>query len=225
MTHRATPRYSWVRMILTSLLILLLLMRLPGTAFSAGFRYSAEAHVLYDLGLYRGISLDRFEPDLGSPLNRETAVVMLLRIFGLEAAAEEIVKPYAILSRFADGAKVSPWAAKAVAYGVEKGLIVGLPDGWFGPQIAINAKAYCTLILRQLGLTPNYDNAPAELAGRGGLTAMEAVMFQSKGLIRDDLVGMSYGALRALYADGTRVIDNLVERGVLTRARVERAGF
>jgi hypothetical protein len=211
-------------MILTSLLILLLLMQAPGTA-SAAFRYSAEAHVLYDLGLYRGISLETFVPDLGSPLNRETAVVMLLRTFGLEAAAEQVANPYAILSRFADGNKVSPWAAKAVAYGVEKGLIVGLPDGWFGPQIAINAKAYCTLILRQLGFTPDYDNAPAELAGRGGLTPMEAVMFASKGLIRDDLVGISYGTLSALYADGTRVIDRLVERGVLTKARVERAGF
>ncbi|MBU7007212.1 hypothetical protein [Phosphitispora fastidiosa] len=47
--------------------------------------YGSEAQTLNDLGLYNGVSTTTFDPDLGSALNRETGVVMLLRIFGLEA--------------------------------------------------------------------------------------------------------------------------------------------
>jgi hypothetical protein len=225
MIRQAFSRSWATRFLVCFLAAIVLTQCMPQTAIAAGFMYHAEAQVLNDLGLYRGISLEKFVPDLGSPLSRQTGVVMLLRIFGLEAAAEEISDPYPVLARFGDAAAIAPWAAKAVAYGVKNGLIIGSTDGTFGPQAALNAKAYCTMILRQLGFTPNYDNAPAELADRGGLSATQAVTLTSKAMLRDDLAGISYGALSARYRDGTVVIDHLVELGVLTREQVDRTGL
>jgi hypothetical protein len=224
LSHRRDVAGQLLVCALACLLALLFLTQAPPTqARAAGFGYATQAKLLNQLGLYRGVSVDEFVPDLGASLNRQTGVVMLLRMFGLEAAAEAIDDPHPILARFGDAAAIAPWAAKAVAYGVENGLIVGLSDGIFGPQVALNGKAYCTLILRQLGYTPNYENAAAELADCGGLTVRQAVEFTSKAMTRDDLVGISYGALAARYADGPRVIDRLVELGVLTPEQVERS--
>jgi hypothetical protein len=202
------------------ILVLLVLLMTPSGAFAAGsFSYEAEAQVLNDLGLYKGISETEFNPDLGSALNRETGVVMLLRIFGLQDEAEAITDADATLAKFSDVATISSWAKNAVAYAVKNGLVKGMTDSTFGPKAALNGKAYSTLILRQLGYTPDYANAPAELADKGGLSVSEAVKFTEKSLIKDDLIGISYGALKAEYSDGPTVIEKLVEDKVVEEAK------
>jgi hypothetical protein len=184
-------------------------------ATEVSFTYSAEAQKLNDLGLYKGVSEVSFVPDLGSTLNRETGVVMLLRIFGLENDASAITDADATLAKFSDAASISSWAKNAVAYAVKNSLVVGYPDGTFGPKASLNGKSYATMILRQLGFTPDYNNAPAELADKGGLTTDEARKFASKELIKDDLVGISFGVLSATDKDGKKVIENLVENKIV----------
>lgn len=122
---------------LISLVVLFALLLCSGAVYSAeGFNYRAEAKKLNDLGLYNGISATTYNPDLSALLDRETGVVMLLRIFGLESEAEAITDADAILAKFSDASKISGWAKKAVAYGVKTGLVQGYPDGTFGPKAA-----------------------------------------------------------------------------------------
>ena len=179
-----------------SLVILFALLLNSGIAYAVeGFNYRAEAQKLNDLGLYNGISATTYNPDLSALLDRETGVVMLLRIFGLESEAEAITDANAILAKFSDASKISGWAKKAVAYAVKKGLVRGNTDGTFGPKATMKAEAYGTLILRQLGYNPDYGNALSELVDKGILPAEDAAKFAGKQLRKDDVVGLSFGCL------------------------------
>jgi len=197
------------------------LVFVPAFAYADGFQYEKEARILNDLGLYRGISEGEFNPDLGAALNRETGIVMLIRIFGLETEAANITNADEILSKFSDAGEISGWAEGAVAYAVHSGLVIGLPDGTFGAKQPLNGKAYCSLILRQLGYTPDYNQAPAELAAKGGISPEEVQSFTNKDLIKDDLVGISYGCLKANDIEGKSVLESLVALGVVDNSGVE----
>lgn len=187
------------------------------------YQYAAQAQILNDLGLYNGISTTSFEPDLGSALNREAGIVMLLRLFGLEAEVANMSDADEILSRFSDAGKISDWAKKSIAYAIQIGLVKGLPDGSIGPRLPMNGKSYSTLLLRQLGYNPDYDEAPAQLADKGGITAAQASLYANKDLIRDDMVGISYGCLRVNDTTGRSVLENLVDQGAVERERAEAA--
>lgn len=186
-----------------------------------GFRYESKAQTLNDLGLYHGISKDGFDPDLGSALNRETGIVMLIRLFGLEKEASSITNADEILSKFSDASEISAWAKNVVACAVQKGLVVGYPNGAIGAKQPLNGKAYCSLILRQLGYTPNYHQAPSDLAAKGGILPEAALLYTNKDLIKDDLVGISYGCLKTDDIRGKSVLENLVALGVVDNTRVE----
>ncbi len=192
----------------------------PAFAYADGFKYENQAKTLNDLGLYQGISEQRFEPDLGSTLNRETGIVMLIRLFGLEIEASNITNADEILSKFSDAGEISTWAKNAVACAVQKGLVVGYPNGAIGAKQPLNGKAYCSLILRQLGYTPDYHQAPSELAAKGGILPQEAQLYTNKNLIKDDLVGISYGCLKTDDIKGKSVLENLVALGVVDNTRV-----
>ncbi len=190
-------------------------------AGAQGFSYEDEAQVLNDLGLYRGVGPANFELDMAEPINRETGAVVLLRIFGLEEEALALENVDAILSQFPDADEISDWARSAVAYATEKGLVMAEPDGTFSPKLALSGRAYCSMILKQLGYTPDYNRATAELAEKGGLDAAEAIRFSDKELISDDLVGISYGALGARSAEGEVVINDLIDQGVVRASEAE----
>ena len=197
---------------------LLASVAVPALAADTTYTYSDQANTLHDLGLYNGISQTEFDPDLGTALDRQTGVVMLLRLFGLEGDAHEMSDEdaAAALAKFSDADEVSAYSKKAVAYAVENGILNGRPDGSISGAGALGSKAYCTMILRQLGFADaDYNNAPAELAEKGGLTAEEAQKFADKELIKDDLVGISFGALSATDKDGKMVIEKLVDAGVV----------
>ncbi len=216
--------------VISIIIVLTMALLLVNPAFATttdSFTYTAEAQKLNDLGLYKGISTTSFDPDLATALNRETGVVMLLRVFGLEQQASFLTvdEVNAELAKFTDAASISNWAKNAVAYASKNGLFDGYPDGTFGPKVALNSKAYATLILRQLGYTPDYNNAPAELADKGGLTPKEATKFASKELIKDDLVGISFGTLSASDKAGKTVIENLIDGGIVDVSAVVAAGF
>lgn len=209
------------------LIVLLLIAVSAPVMASASYSYETQAQTLNSLGLYDGISDTSFDPDLGTALNRETGVIMLLKLFGLDAEAEAMTdaETDAALANFSDADSIASLAKSSVAYAVKNGLVNGLPDGTFAPKANLNGKAYCTLILRQLGYTPDYNNAPAELADKGGLTPAQATLFSGKALIKDDLVGISFGALSAKEQDGGTVIDTLVAADVADEAVAVDAGL
>ena len=198
-------------------------------AFAEGeFTFEAEAQVLNDLGLYQGISSTTFDADLGSSLNRETGVTLLLRVFGLEADAAAMTDADVTeaLAAYTDAKDVSSWALKGMAYAVTNGIVLGTSETTLSPKGALNGKMLCTMILRQLGYFPDYDVAPAQLADAGGLTTLQAINYMTKSpLIKDDLVGIFYAVLSAPFSDGTKVIDTLVANGVVSKALAVESGL
>nr|MBP7176504.1 S-layer homology domain-containing protein [Thermoclostridium sp.] len=160
--------------------------------------YENEAGQLNKAGLYNGISKEKFDPDLRSALDRQTGVIMLLRMFGQEDEALLLsdADANAKLAKFTDGGTVAAWAKKQVAYAVDKGLVKGIEikgKFYFQPSAPLVGKAYALLILQQLGYSGdfNYNESLTELANGGGLTAIQAVSFD-KALIKDEVVGMTY---------------------------------
>ena len=133
------------------------------------YTYEGEAASLNVLGLYKGINESYFDPDLGSNLDRQTGVVMLLRMFGQEDEAKSLTyeRANSILSKFRDAGSIADWSKKQVAYAVERGYVKGYSDdSTFRPVTALNGKAYCSLILQQLGYNGDfqYDRAATKLS-------------------------------------------------------------
>lgn len=222
-----------LKKVLTSLLAIAMVSSIAVMPASANtFIYEKEANALNKLGLYKGISEARFDPDLSATLDRQTGVVMLLRLFGQEEEAKKLTneKANSILSKFRDSGSIAGWSKKQVAYAVDKGFVKGYSENsTFRPSIALNGKAYCSLILQQLGYDGDfqYDKAASKLSEIGGLTSMQGNMFSSDAkLIKDSLVGISYGALQAKYkSNGEELVKKLVEKGVVSAQKVKEAGL
>lgn len=200
-------------------------------AFAESFSYESQATALNKLGLYKGISETEFVADLGTALDRQTGVVMLLRMFGQEAEAEKLTAEEATakLAKFTDGGTVADWAKRQVAYAVEKGYVKGYAeDSTFRPAAALNGKAYSSLLLQQLGYDGDFDYHAAanKLSEIGGLTAAEAALFNTDAQInKDSLVGISHGALQAKYkADGVKLVKTLLTNGNITVEQLKDAG-
>lgn len=216
-----------LKKLLAVVLAVAMMLTIMVPAFAAE-NYSAEANKLNSLGLYKGVSTDTFNPDLSSALDRQTGVTLLLRIFGLEADALALsdADVTAALAKFTDASDIADWAKKTVAYAVKNGLVVGTTETTFGAASPLNGKAYATLILRQLGYTVDeagYAVALSTLVEKGGVTAAQAAAFD-KDLIKDDVVGITFGTLNAVDSTGKKVIDNLIAEGVVTEAAAIAAG-
>ncbi len=183
----------------------------------SGEEYSneKEARILYRLGLYKGISNMAFEPDLGSILNRETGVCMLLRLFGIEYEIEKIQNADEILKQFKDFNNISKWAKKSIAFAVKCGLVTGYPDGTFCPKTALEGDAYCTLILRGLGYAPQYNSAVSQFFEKGGLGSDQAYKYKGKKLTKGDFIGVYFSSLKVKYPDGKMVVDKLLELKII----------
>lgn len=200
-------------------------------AFADSFSYENEANDMYELGLYKGTSTTEKVLNLGGKLDRQTGVVMILRLFGQEEEALKMVAEDAtakLEAKFSDAADIADWAKKQVAYAVENGFVKGLPDGTFAPKADLNGKAYCTLILQQLGYDGDftYDTAAFDLKEKGGLSEAEAKIFNSNaGINRDSMVGISYAALQAVYKEGGKtVVEALVDNGNVDETLAKTVG-
>lgn len=203
-------------------------------AFAATFTYEKEAEALNKVGLYKGISTDPTKPDydLGTALDRQTGVIMVLRMFGQEDEALLLTDEQANskLAKFKDAGTIATWSKKQVAYAVDKGIVKGYAeDSTFRPAVALNGKAYCSLLLQQLGYDGDFDyhQAAVKMSQAGGLTASQAAVFNTDaGIIKDSLVGISYGALQAKYkADGVKLIKALIASQSVKEEDAKAAGI
>jgi len=219
-----------LKKLLAVLVVVTLLATSMMPAFAASYTYSTQAQKLYDLGLYKGSSATGFEPDLGSALDRQQGVVMLIRLLGKEPAALALTSSEvnATLIIFSDADKLASWAKKHIAYAVLYKYVAGLPNGTFAPNNPLTGKEFCTMLLRALGYTVDaagYAGACYQLSNIGGITFAEAAKFNEKELIRDDMVGIAYGVLNANYkTTGKSVIQTMVESKVVTEAQAISAG-
>lgn len=92
--------------------------------------YAAAVAWCADVSVITGYGSGDFGPN--DPITREQLCLMLQRFAGLlgaDASGAETA-----LDKFPDAAKVSPWAADAMAWGVEKGILQGDGAGSLNPQ-------------------------------------------------------------------------------------------
>lgn len=219
-----------LKKILSVLLVVAIMAISMVPAFAAtSYTYEAQAKALYDAGLFKGVSATEYAPDLGSALTREQGFALVVRLLGKadKAAALSAADVDAALAAFGDAKDIEPTLKNVVAYAVKNNLVQG--DGKLvNPKGAMLGKDLATVILRNLGYkvdAAGYDTAAATLAEKGGLTAAEVTKFATKELIRDDLVGMVYGSLKAKYSTGATVIEQLVADKAVTVDGAAKLGY
>ncbi|HHW31990.1 MAG TPA: hypothetical protein GXX20_10025 [Clostridiaceae bacterium] len=187
---------------------------------SQEFIYEAQARALYDLGLYDGVSADSYNPDLQATVDRETAIALLVKIFGDKEKALSMTDSEAesALAKYSDKGDISKWAVKFIAYAVKTGMVQGDTPTTISPKKPIDGRSYATMILRNLGYTVDgqgWSVALTTLHEKGGLTAEESTRFMKASLIKDDIVGISYGSLNAVSPSGKTLLSILIDKQVI----------
>ena len=190
------------------------------------FAYEPESEILRDLGLFYGIDPEKWVPDLGSSLTREQGIAMIIRLLGFEDESQAMTQAEvnAALAQYEDKGEIAVWAKNYVAFAVQEGLVVGMSETQMGPKIQLLGKMFATIILQNLGEEMNpekYETACTLLQERGGLEEAQATLFNDKELIRDDFVGIAYGALLAKFNDGKTVAAKLIEKGIFTMDKLQ----
>ncbi len=184
-------------------------------------RHDKHARILYDLGLYEGISSSYFEPDLNSTVNREAGIALLIKLFGENDKALSLSNRETrdILSEYTDRQAVSNWAEKYMAYAIKTDMLKGVTDRTLSPKQTMDGKTYSTIILRKLGYDipkEKWDIAAYILAYKDGLAPKEAKEFNDKFLIKDDLVAISFRALGAKNSRDEYLVTELIKDGIVS---------
>lgn len=220
-----------MRKVISFILFLALVTDSWTPAFAAANSMEKEAKQLNDLGLYKGTSTTGFDPDLESKLDRQTGVVMLLRVFGSEQEAdamgpEEVVSK---LARFTDADTISSWARNQVAYAVEKGFVNGMPDGSFRPDSALTGNQISKMILEGLGYdVPDFPASAQQLARLHLIAGVDAAALPdpSAPLVRGQAVELCFATLQLTPNGGSKsLIESLAERGVISRDAAVSSGL
>ncbi len=185
-----------MRKVLSFVLVLALVLGSFSMAFAAtpakGFSDTdAEAvSVLADLGVINGYADGTFKP--ANVVTRAEMAKLIIVALGLEDFAT------ATTSKYTDMAGAG-WAQGYVAYATSLGIIVGYPDGTFGPSNPVTYNEACAMIVRALGYTADFlpGEWPAEWVVKAqtlgildGVTAAGAA-----GATRGNIAEMLYNAL------------------------------
>lgn len=95
-------------------------------------------------GIVKGYSETTFGPE--RPVTREELVTVLYRMAGEPETSGDI-------SSYADAEEVHSWAADAMAWAVENGLVTGYEDDTLRPRLEANRAVVCTILMRFGALT------------------------------------------------------------------------
>ena len=201
-------------------------MRVGMTAAAAEYmpQHTAEAEVLYELGLFKGTGTN---PD-GTPIfalektaTRMQGLIMLIRLLGEEEAALS----YEGACPFTD---VSGNSAKYAAYAYSKGYTTGTTPTTFGNG-PLKANAFLTFTLRALG----YDDKAGDFkystaflkAAEIGLIADGECTDQSQGIYRDVCAQVSHNALVTNVKGGGTLVDKLIAEGAVDGKKAKESGI
>lgn len=181
---------------------------------SAAFEECADA--LHGLGLFRGTNEGYA---LEQPATRAQALVMLIRLMGLEAEALEAgwASPYE---------DAAGWMSPYVGYACRMGLTNGVSDTEFAPNEPCTAQMYVTFLLRALG----YDDITAgdftyagALDFAAGLGVVNDYALSGEAFLRSNMVALSYTALGIKPKDSgsDNLLQQLCDRGAVSRDRAQ----
>lgn len=202
--------------VLAILLIIQFLIPSTINALANGYNYEAEAVVLHELGIYAGCNVNYFDPDLGAEVQRQTAVILLVKMFGEKEAADAMTPDEinSILSKYADSNLLAPFACSYMAYAIKSGMVAGTSGRTLGPTTLIDSPSFTCMILKNMGYaveTPNdFIHSLNTLGGLSGMKVENIATLNNKTLIKDDLVGIIYWALKAATVDGGTLISTLI---------------
>ncbi|WP_455582472.1 S-layer homology domain-containing protein [Dysosmobacter sp.] len=186
--------------------------------------YNAMAGALKTMHLFKGSFTGYGDGyDLEVAPTRLQALIMFIRVLGEEEAA----LAYIGSTPFQDIAAGSQ-AEKYVGYAYSKGYTNGYSATAFRPSQAIPVNQYVEFVLRALGYSSAANQTVSDALIRaqecGVLTAEEQAVLQNGTFLRADLVYISYRALDAsLSGSGETLRDNLLARGIFTRAEAQNA--
>ncbi len=187
-------------------LLLALLMFIIGicgqTVFAADS--TQQADTLKNLGLFRGTGAGY---ELDKPVTRAQAVVMLVRLLGVENEAQNSNYSHP----FTD---VPKWADKYVAYMYDSGLTRGISNKFFDSNGICSRQMYSTFMLRALAYEDGVDFSFASAMQE----AQEIGLFNTvtSSFLRGDMVAVSYSALAAkLKNSDLTLLDKLVADGAV----------
>ncbi len=174
-----------------------------------------KANVLHQLDLYAGTSSTTFDPSLDTKLTRGQGATLLTKLFNMDDAAQALTdaETTAILKDFADADKVPTYAEKRLAYLIKNHIMSGSEDTATG-KLYVNADEdllggqFSTLLLKQLGFTvADWKESIKQLANVEGAKDISGYASYAAGsVLRDQAVGIMYGALTAKYEDGSATI-------------------
>lgn len=194
-----------ISLVMTVILIASLAI-VPATAAHVSEREAVAALETLDLvsGTQSGFEGER------NPTRAE-ALVMLIRLLGMEQAALEsnVLHPY----------EDAAWADKYIGYAYQEGLIKGQSDTLFGTSETASVRDCLTLILRALGYGEDdflWEESVA-FADSIGLTNGEYTT--SSEFLRYDMALACYTALTLnLKGTDTTLIEKLYSDGVVSRS-------
>lgn len=165
-----------MKRIVAGLLTLVLIAGSMSTAFaSPGGNWKAskqsarnwsKAHVLYQMGLFKGKSSSAFLPALEDGSNRAEAIVLIGRAMGWPVDNN--------ITSIPEYPDVPSYAAPYVRYALDQGITRGIGHKRFGAALPVNARMVYTWYARALQYTEDVWSDPSLLVRLGMLSQSQA---------------------------------------------------
>lgn len=196
------------KIFLTLIFFTMLLFALLTTASASNYDHCADE--LKELGLFQGTDTGY---DLDKPVTRVQAVTMLVRLLGKEDEAKTNSALYNV--PFSD---VPEWASSYVGYAAQHGLVNGITETTFAPDVNCTAQMFATLLLRAMGYDDinsddfSYNNALQFAAEKN---ILDGYIQSDNSFLRDNMVALSYNALARDTKDGDMLLQKLIDEGAV----------
>jgi len=177
---------------------------------------------LKGIGLFLGVGEDSdgtTDFDLNREPNKVEALIILLRILGMEAEAKVHPKTHP----FTD---VPSWADGYVSCAYDKGLTNGISETLFGAENKTTAEMYLTFMLRALGYSDKYSkdfnsDTPWALAAWCGIVPTQVNRTE---FLRADVVNVTCAALYSCIKGTKKTLcEQLESEGVFTKEQFEKS--
>jgi hypothetical protein len=181
------------------------------------YTYEIESKILWKILPNNGTP-EYIPPDFSISINRQTGILAILKLFNLTQNSQTMSNSEveSVLSKYTDNKQISTWARKPLAYAIKNHITSGTQPNKISPNDSFDGKMFSAICLNIMGYKLNskeYPIAAAILSEKGGLSLRQAVYFNNRNLIMDDLIGMLFGTLKSSYSDGKSVIQKLIDEG------------
>lgn len=176
------------------------------------------ANKLKLLGVFRGTE-QGFE--LERQPTRLEGLVMMLRLLGEEQNALRFQPEKEF---FTD---VPEWGKPYVYYAYQQGITKGVSESTFAPEVTLQSYAFLTYMLRAMGYRDGVDESADFIWNQPELFAMSKNLVNESQLsnwsihpfYRKDAVRVAYTALNTKTAGGKMLAQELMDKGVFSRAQ------